>query len=227
MAQLEALGEVRWIDDLLPEFIWIGLLLDRHGIPRTLRILESIVDSDPGFGAEEESWLSRCSTYGRIDDKGRVSLLEGLASSDHLRDLQAALGPLVSHYPKCPFHFLYKNSPPEGSLDVVRQATAQALDRWNEHATWMQIAAVYMVIGQGKLHFAKDSVFADFPEVEHYPHTERARQIASACRATINSFPLSMRKRESLEWIDYFWARGLELDPCTPLTEALDDGQGE
>jgi hypothetical protein len=43
IAHLGSLNEVSWVDDLLPELLWLGMLNDRHG----LRAGVSLNDSGP------------------------------------------------------------------------------------------------------------------------------------------------------------------------------------
>jgi len=225
MAQLPGFSEVRWIDDLLPEFLWIGLSLHLHGTRRTFRLLEGLVEAWSSLDLESPGWLSRASTMSGLGLDARSSLAAKLEESGHLRDLRGAVGPLVLHYPECPLAALFPDAEPVGELDMVREGVAMSLNRWSEHATWIQVAAVYMVIGQGKLHFAKDSVLADFPEVQNYPRSDVSRMIASSCRALINSFPRSEGTQASEDWTTYFWARGQELDPCEPMEWVSDEDE--
>jgi hypothetical protein len=218
MAQI-GMSEVSWIDDFLPEFLWLGLILDRHGVHRAFRIIEAVVEAKPTMDSDHSGWLSRTSTWAGLIPEGDDPFRERLAASGHLDALRQAISPLAQHYPECPLRCFFGGADIEGSLETVRESVAETLNRWDEHATWIQLAAVYMVIGQGKLHFPADSVLARFPEIEHYPETEISKKIASACRALINSFPQSEFGPAVEVWPTYFWRRGLELDACVPAYE--------
>lgn len=223
LTQLAGLTEVSWVDDILPDFLWIGLLISAQGVRQAFRTLEGLVTSHAQLGSEATGWLSRTSTFATFGPNVEEAFIASLEESGHLVGLRSALSPLVAHYPACPLRCLFHEAPGTGDISVVRDGVAKSLNRWGEHGSWIQIAAVFTAVAQGKVHFPAGSVFADFAEVEQYPETEKSRAIASSCRALINSFPPSQHSAASREWVKYFWARGLELEPCVPVLMADDD----
>jgi hypothetical protein len=145
-------------------------------------------------------------------------VIESLKESGLHREVAEALEPLCAAYPECPMSFLA-----EPSGDVEKGATylkgllPVLFDRWDEPATFVQVHAVYMAFSQGRLFVNSGISLANFPAVREYPTTEEARRIASSCRATVNVFFGEVDPETDDSWADYFWNRGLVLEPCSPI----------
>lgn len=218
--QLGALRELSWMDEILPEFVWLGLLVDRFGLRSGISILEAtVVASKDVLRKDQQLWLALTSAYQSLDPDQKSTIAKSLDEANVREDLALGIAPLVVHYPECPLAFLVQDSPNEGSesIEKVRAVLAACMNRWSEPGTHLQIMAVYTGFIQGRLIVPKDSLLAKFPAVEAYPTTDESRLIASACRATINSLFTQDIIGSSAEWCTYFWRRGLELEQCSPI----------
>jgi hypothetical protein len=107
----------------------------------------------------------------------------------------------------------------------IKRLLPTLFDRWDVPATFVQVHAVYMGFAQGRLFVSSGLSMANFPAVQYYPATEESRKIASACRATVNVFFGEADPDSDDSWAEYFWNRGLELEPCSPMPfrEAADE----
>ena len=78
----------------------------------------------------------------------------------------------------------------------------------------IQAQALYLGFVLGKLFVKRGLALADFPEVEHYPKTERSRTVgASICSAVNMLAGTSLPKYHEDTWVQYFWKRSLDLRP--------------
>jgi len=223
--QLGDLQEASWIDLLLPELIWIGILIERCGLGRAAALCAELAKRGQELleASDGRAWLCRISSYGEFTEEERAALFKGLAAGGMGDELGNALAPLCGAYPECPLSFLVQEpaSVEEGAA-YVRGVIADLFDRWGESATFVQVHAVYMAFVQGRLFVQRDTAMANFPAVEAYPHTEEARHIASLCRASVNMFFGPEGPHRESFWPRYFWNRGLELEPCRPMGQAYE-----
>jgi hypothetical protein len=110
VAVLPSLTEVSWLDDILPELLWLEVLSDSHGIRRgvelAVRLAQAVQTVRGGFHE-----LAKTSTYALIGAEEWMRVLDGLEPQD-VEDLRRALKPFVALYPECPLRGLWS-----GKLD--------------------------------------------------------------------------------------------------------------
>ena len=67
IAELGPLREIRWVNDLVPEFLWLALLSDRHGLKTgtdlARRLALAAIDAR---GAKPKGWFALTSTYAEL-----------------------------------------------------------------------------------------------------------------------------------------------------------------
>ena len=66
----------------------------------------------------------------------------------------------------------------------------------------------------GRLHVKQGLALADFPEVEHYPDTEKSLAVGASICSAVNMLAGSMLPKYAEDaWVQYFWKRSLDLHP--------------
>lgn len=107
-----------YVNDMLPELIWIGLMNDRLDYAPTARLLEKIVcaarEVEPGV---KDRNYALCSHLGALDEQQRVPFLSTLETEGVLVPLRNRIVPLVLLYEDCPLAFI---GPPE---DLISRKT--------------------------------------------------------------------------------------------------------
>lgn len=220
VAQLGPIGEVRWVNDLVPELLWVGLLNDEHGLKTgadlTLRLAKAAVRVR---ASETREWFAVASAYTRLDQSQRTAVRADLESSGVLEPIRIALQPLKDFYPNCPLNFLFDGATSEGdgSLERLKNVVSVMFDRWNIPTTFVQANAVYIAFVTDILKVAKGLALANFPAIEQFPQTEESQKVAASTRATVSSMYMQFKDDDSETWIASFWARGLELERCAPM----------
>jgi len=216
------LVEVRWIDTILPELLWLGLLNDRCGLEKGAALSVSMTRAAlRSKGQENRILWAATSAFTSLTDDQKTSIVQALKASGDLEALRYALMPLCQFYPECPFIFIFGSSPhphpdpPRAGLAWLKAVLKTLFDRWDKPGTLVQANAIYIAFVSDILKVVKGLSLANFPAVADFPDTEESKKIASGCRAIVTSFfgggPLYDM---SASWPRYFWNRGLELDPC-------------
>jgi hypothetical protein len=211
MAQL-GLSDVKWVESLAPEFLWIALLHEHLGFARGAEVArlvaESVKATDPSIG-----WCAAMSSFTQLTENARPSFLSAIEQHGIAEELAVALGALHVHYPSHPLAFALRDGA-TGELSSLKRVVASLLQsRADVEAMRTQASAVYVAFTGGWLKLRAESALADFPEVERYPTTDKSQLVASSVRAALNGLTIQMPRSD---WPRYFWNRGLELEPCTP-----------
>lgn len=232
--------DVNWRGKVVPEFLWLGLLNERYGVTIGSDLCVMLaraaaqangVDArefKKKFGQSPKQWFATTSSYDSLTDKQRRDIVKKYMTARQRNLIYEALSPLISFYPHCPFKFLFDDVPSnDGKEELIRfkSLLSQLFDKYTEPATFMLAGAVLIGFCTNRLRVIVNddrqsediSSLANFPAVQNYPHTEQSRAVAAGIRGSVYS--LCGFDSESQEWCDYFWNRGLELEPCEPLKE--------
>jgi hypothetical protein len=216
------LTEISWIDELLPELVWIGLIINRYGYHKGVDIALQLSKAAKSIHKTEIceffAWLS---TFNRLTAEEWISLEIMLSELGVLSNILQALNPLFALYPGCPLSPLAGGniSPTESALSDIKAVVQEMYPRRELLATRVQSTAIYFSLVADCLKVAPGISLANFPEVEKYPNTEESRAIASTIRATLNTFYGIERDHFPSQWPITFWNRGFELDKCERLSE--------
>ena len=210
MAQL-GISDVRWIESLSPEFLWIALLHDRLGFARGAEVARLVAhafkETDSSVG-----WCAAMSSFSKLAESARPRFIAAVRKTGVADELASALGALHAHYPAHPLAFALP-ADANGDLSSFKRVVGSLLgSRSDVDAMRTQATAVYLAFTGGWLKILADSALADFPEVERYPETDKSQLVASSVRAALNGLTTQM---PTSEWPRYFWNRGLELEPCS------------
>ena len=207
---------ISWLDELLPELIWIGLMNSKFGLKRGAELCVEVARAASACTTDSEGAYAFVSEYHRLQEAEQECAKRRLADSRALDPVIDGLRVLATHYSKCPLAFLWSGETHEVqddvNLDTLKELIRELADRRGKAATFVQATAVYIYFLNDKLKVASTTALADFTAIEAYPETESSIRVASSIRAVLNGFmePLGL----SDEWRNYFWNRGRKLGPC-------------
>jgi hypothetical protein len=68
------------------------------------------------------------------------------------------------------------------------------------------------------------SSLRNFPAVAEFPDTEESRAVAAAVRSSVSALAPFNGPAERA-WPEYFWQRGLELEPCETFHGGEDNAE--
>jgi hypothetical protein len=222
IATLGPLQEVRWVNDLVPELIWIALLHEKHGLQAGADLARQLALA--AVGAREtkpKKWFAAASAFAGLDAAERGAILATLHASNALAAIRDAVRPLAALYTDVPLRFLFDGELPtdDAMLPPFKGVLESMFDRWNSPATFVQATAVYIAFTTDMLKVMKGLALSNFPAIEQFPNTEESKRVAGAIRSTVSMFEGQFKDAASAAWISYFWSRGLELEPCVGRTD--------
>lgn len=215
--QLGPISEVSWVDERIPELIWIGLLLkqcgDRRGIALATQITQAANSQEISDKGVFFVWLS---DFERLPQACWEGFRAHLSEAHALQEIRFALSPLLSSYPDCPLGCVREPGAisSESGFASIAEVLMGLYARKSEFATKIQTTAVYLALVSGMLKLVGNEVFADFSEVEQYPRTEASRRVAASIRSTLIALHNLREEGHETSWPLRFWNRGLALEPC-------------
>lgn len=211
-----------WTRQLVPEAIWIWLLLDHLGLNKGVKAAVAIGNAAAHtLGEDGKAFFCKLSSFQELNDAQRTAIRNELGA-DLLNDINSALGAFFELLPENPLQFLSHNQPVNGPARTKFAEELQALyDRYGRPAALTLATVKWMAIEQDKLRVSAhlwDNFVEDFRHIADYPKTERSKAAASSFRA---GAPLMlMMGDEGFEhnevWQKYFWDGVGTMGPCTP-----------
>ena len=213
--QLIPWEESQWIDDRIPELVWIALLMRNVGVKRGNDIATAIAQATAECSQAGKAFAA-ASDYAELDDENKQQIRTVLDSEGVLSSAQTALATLISHYDGFPLGFLqYPNNNngdvPQPALDDLKDAIDAILDRESREAIFVQATAVHIYFTNGLLQVAPGLSLGNLSAIERYPETELSLKVAASVRSTVT---LIIGKEVSSEWVRSFWRQGRILTPC-------------
>ena len=151
-----------------------------------------------------------------MSEKDQKQILTELEKNECFLPIKNVLRDLIEVYPECPLAFLITD-PIQGVFELkwIKELLIDLYDKTGRTATFMMGNVIYFLGALGRLHLVgEDSMLARLPELKDYPETQVSRAIASAVRAAMNAFMHAPFHNANGKWINYFWKRGIELEPC-------------
>ena len=216
LMQLNMNTSISYVNDMLPELIWIGLLNDKVGYVRAARVLEKIFSfaediKDP----KQNGNFALISTFNLLNDEQKNSLREKLNNEGNLELLQNCIAPLTLLYENCPLSFL---GPPtyvftDGKLVfAIKECVGRAIDKYDTPGIVLHGAMLLSRLVTKKIKFSAEMDLPDFNAVIDEPDSEEAKKAAGFMRANaLTEFGMLNIKPS---WAREFWNRGVELSPC-------------
>jgi hypothetical protein len=217
------LAPLNWVDELLPEVLWIELLRTSEPTRWVHLALETARACHAALSSEPQAAFAKLSDYYRLGDEDAAKARDAMRNVGVLASVQRSLMPLIATYPECPMKSLMDVQatvrfavPEKEAIEVVSAAVKHILDRRSKAAMWAQATIAYITGALGMV-LLPEGIDIDLNSVKNYPDTDESRMHASSIRAMASA--LMGPERNSI-WPNYFWRRGYEVDSCSFLTPA-------
>jgi hypothetical protein len=216
---LGPMGEVSWIKTILPELLWIALVHNLHGDRGAVEIITTFSRSARSIKSEfARKWFAATSDYTSLSAVDFEQLRLALRQQKILDAILVPLKPLINWYPECPLAPLFPDLPRrtfrKNTLAPLKEVVASLYGRSERGPMMVQATAIWLAFDADILKVASDLSLARFPEIEHYPNTEISQKIGGSIRDGLNIFFDSGTHYPGPTWPDYFWNRGLAIEPC-------------
>lgn len=217
MLQAFQFDHVSWSSYTMPELIWWDVIADRVSHRFAAKVAEEIGKYFKGKD-DRDHWWAFISDYNHLSEDRATRLREHLSQRNLLPQLTESLTDFLNLYPSCPISKLL-DWRPSGIVDVAyllrfEDRVRELEDKRSRNGVLIQAQAVYLGFVLGRLHVKRGLALADFPEVEHYPKTEKSLAVGASICASVNMLAGTMLPKYSEDaWVQFFWRRSLDLRP--------------
>lgn len=217
MMQFPGFREVNWVNDIIPELIWIAILQKKLGYRNAN---EAMAELHKKFieVCDTKYLHSFFSSYDALSLEAKDSLKKSFQDSEYYEPIFEGLKDLQFYYPNHPLQFLYDGrtiQKTEVDLQLIKDSLKVILERRTEEGTIAQAAVLFNSMATGKFHAPAGSIFWEFGEIDNYPKTDKSRQLASSIRAMVNAFMNNDNRNMNCEWVNSFWKVSFTLSPPT------------
>lgn len=222
MNSIEFLQPCSWFTERLPEYLWLGLILNtfderKESLQRMMRMLHRISYASDCWPFPTMSGLLT------LDEKLQRSIFQIIVDSG----FSAALSPLTllytySEYPVFSSVFSKDDIDFEESLTILEAVIRKMGDNQSNFATDVKFCILYYGIVSGKMHFPMGIVkdFSLYPLIEH--SDEKMRSIRPMIRASEMTF-----SQVNHRFMDDFWTKCGAMFECKSFTFSHDKGVSE
>lgn len=218
MLQLGKFYDVQWQTKMIPELIWIGLINNLFGLREGAELSLALPHEVHLLNDKNnKSQFFKISSYDSLTKNQKIQIVDNLNRKNLLNPIKDAVYSLLIYYPQCPLNFLFENENVSNENPMLiydfKTVLEKMFNRWNTDATFVQANAIYIAFDSGRLKVFKGLELADFPEVEHFPYTDKSERVASSIRSALNSY-FGGDNDDSITWPKYFWNNGFKLQKC-------------
>jgi hypothetical protein len=209
--------EINWVNDIIPELIWIAVLQQKIGY----RIAsEAMADLHKMYieVCDTKYLHSFFSSYHTLSDSAKETFRKKFEKSEYYEKVFEGLKDLQHYYPNHPLQFLYEGreiKESEVNIQVIKDSIKGVLERRSKRGTIAQASVLFNSIATGKFNSPAGSIFWEFTEIDNYPDTDKSLQLASSIRAMINAFMNKENKNMDCEWVKSFWQNSFIIEPPT------------
>jgi hypothetical protein len=217
LKQLPMVQERSYVNDILPELIWLGLIHDRCGYRFGARTLEAIIVATKDWPAETMTAnYALQSAYMPLDHTQKEAILSALRQYNLLDDIQQALAPLLLLYDGFSLSFV---GPPREAIasDIlvarITECVANHMNKFETPSIVLHGAMLLARLVAGTIKFSSQIQIPDLNSVITEPDSAEAKRAASFMRS--NAMAEFGMLSVSLEWSKHFWNRGADLAPCS------------
>ena len=219
MKQLPQVREYSYVDDMLPELIWLGLIHEAAGYKFGARLLELVVEATSHRDDPQRAYNYALQvSYAALSEETRSAILQRWEQEDMLDTIRDALAPLVLLYDGCALAFVGPPSNVYSNTSLVariKDCVGNHLDKYETPGVALHGAMLLTRLIAGSIEFAEHIDLPDLNAVFEKPGSDAARRAASFMRANAGAEWGVLEVPN--QWAKHFWNRNAELSPCEPL----------
>lgn len=211
------LSEMTWTEDLLPELIWIGVVIEKLGLRNGIEYLSyMIATSSEIYKSEKHLDFAFISSFRFLSKNDFDELINKLKEKNYLEKLSDSLQDFIKLYPdNNPLKFFLNEKITFNKSDAIqdfKKTLAKYFNRRSKDATIIQTLIPYSKMRAGKLHFAAHIEVPDYNSIVENFESDEAKKASSSVRAFVNGAYGHIAESITKEWSIYFWNNGLKLE---------------
>ncbi|QKK20484.1 DUF5677 domain-containing protein [Rhizobium indicum] len=223
-------SQYSWTRQLVPEALWIGLLIDNCGYKSARDHAQAL--GKAAFSARNKfdcPPFVKFSTFAELSDSQKQATISSLKQAS-LAAIRHSMAPLAAVIPDHPLAFLGKvDASPEQNARFP-ELLREFYDRNSRAAVHSTAIGYGLGLDQEKIHVAAhliEDLIAKFKVIEDYPETEESRRAAGAFRAAAPTLFMGVNVDEAqfetdAPWVESFWEHIAGFGPCL-ISDTLQD----
>jgi len=219
------INEVSYVNQVLPEIIWMGLVSDKFGYKKCVDICTDIAQQAFELKESEEHInFAIASNFLKLSKKSRSILVDRLENKDLLKALQECLLPLLFLYDDCPLNFLEDKEmkiDKTTAVKLIKDSIFRHMDKYATPALVIQANVTYIRGVTGGLFYMegedgrKGVKPPDLNSLLRAPGSEEAQRVGSHVRmGALMEFSYRKEEQSQSIWAETFWNQSYKLDPC-------------
>jgi hypothetical protein len=212
-------GMVSWEDRILPELIWLAVIIEKLGVKRGVEIGAKIAKFANGILSNE--YFAFISSFDLLSDEQKKNLVQLLKDDNCFDEVHESLSPLLQMYPECPLKFFDKQQqyPVQAqTINGFKNTISKYYNRRAQPAMIIQANVVYFAGICGKLHYFSDVQVPNLESIINDFESEKSKHACASVRASVNGFYGMIDEKLSDRWPRYFWNPGVQIEPVTQIT---------
>lgn len=224
MALGDKLSQYSWTRQLVPEAIWIALIIDRCGYEVACKLcLELVKTTSRVVDKPDSPMFAKLSGFLMLSAEEKTALASSLDTSVR-NEISAALRPLSAIASAHPLAFLEDDTQSDSAADDHFPAVLRDFyDRNGRLAVLSMALAYYLGVEQGKIHVAPhliDDLIERFGTIGDYPNTEAAQRAAGMFRTSAPMLFMTPHddgrgfQNDDEAWVCDFWDGVAGFGPC-------------
>jgi hypothetical protein len=213
-------GMISWVDQILPELIWLAVIIENLGIKRGVEIGSKIAKLANEILPEE--YFAFASSFNLLDNEQKQQLVKLLEDQNYLVEVRDSLRNLLQLYPECPLKFIDNDLEQLIETKAImdfKKILARYYNRREQPAMIIQANVVYFAGICGKLRYVSNVQVPNLEVIISDFESDESKMVCSGVRATVNAFIGHISTKVSNIWPRYFWNRGIEIDPILEFQE--------
>ena len=216
MLQHMSLTESSWMDDRVPELVWIGLLIRVFGVKEGTAVAASVAKAAAKCDQTAKRAFASVSDYVELSDEHKRCVRSVLNDEGMLAKARQGLAALIYNYPDFPLGFLVETAKASedvsgSALDDLKGAIDDIRDREGHAGIFVQATVVYIFFINDRLKVAPHMGLANLPAIEEYPMTDESKRVAASVRSAVTGL---LTWDIPSDWRKSFWNQGRSLGPC-------------
>lgn len=231
---LNNLSEMTWTEDLLPELIWLGVLVQKLGLRKGIEYSSFMIATATELSKSEKHLdFAFISSFRFLTSNETSELIKKLKEKEYFDELADALQNFINLYPvNNPISFFITSNisfDKSAATKEFKEILADYFNRRSKSATIIQTIVPYSKMRAGKLHYAAHIEVPDYNAIVEDFESDKAKKAASSARAFVNGHYGHIEETITKEWSKYFWNNGLDLEKLeiTSLTDKKFEYQGD
>lgn len=218
LSQLGGLTEISYVDQILPEIIWMGLICDKLGYQKGVDLVARL--TKVAFVLKETKKFVNfaiVSNFNLLSKDKKRKFKNKLQTENILETLQDILAPLIISYKDFPLSFLGKSNSKLDKNDLIERlklSIERHIDKYATPGIVIQANVLYIRSINGGLFLAQNIKPPNLESIIQSPESEEAKRAGSFARIQAMQEFMPLGQKLKFNWARSFWNRGYKIDKC-------------